>query len=211
MSRLIESSSPSVMLRLIGWGMGVYPVIAHLGLWTSLPRLAVSYLICLLLIVLLHPPHHRQLKNIVFASALIISVACLVAIDRDYLLIYLPPVIIPGMFMLLFLRSLRKGSIPLITQFQEQIKGKELSIERKNYTRKVTILWAAIFVFMILEALLVALLAPIEVWSWVTHIGNYVLIGLVLLIEFIYRKHRFKTEQGSFKQFILALSSHRWN
>ena len=197
------------MFKLMGLWIGVYPVIAHLGLWSSHPRLAVSYLVCLLLVILLYPPRYKQLINMLTATSLVIVVMTLVAFDLDYILIYLPPVAIPLGLLMVFARSLRTKEIPLITKFAMITEGK-LDDEKKIYTRRITQLWSGVFAFMVLEGCSLAIWAPIEIWSWATHIGNYVLIALVLIIEFTYRQHRFKSTNENFKQFITALVEYRW-
>ena len=198
------------MLRLVSWGIGFYPLVAHIGIWASHPRLAVSYLILLLFAILLCPPRYLRVENQVSAGLLIISVAFLAAFDLEYLLIYIPPVAIPGILLWLFMRSLGKGSEPVITKFARIMEDEELDREREIYTRQVTVIWAGVFVFMILEALILALWAPMPIWSWATHVGNYVLIATVLVAEIIYRQHRFKMDRGHIKQFILALARFRW-
>lgn len=197
------------MLKLMGVWAGMYPVIAHLGIWASFPRLAVSYLVSLILIALLFPPRYKQSGNILIASALVVSVVTLIKLNLDYLLIYLPPIIIPAGLLIIFLQSLQEEQIPVVTQFAMIIDGKSGHVER-DYTRRITQLWVGVFTFMIVEAIGLSIFASIEIWSWATHIGNYFLIALVLTLEFIYRKYRFKSNDITFKKFILALVQYRW-
>jgi len=198
------------MLRLTGVWIGIYPIVAHFGLWFSSPRLAVTYLMCLLMLVLLYPPRYRQLKNKILASSLVVTVVILAFFNLDYILIYIPPVVIPMALLVLFLQSLGKDQIPVITQFANKMAEDNLGQEQIDYTRKVTQLWVIVFAVMVVEAIGLAIFARLEIWSWFTHIGNYGLIGFVLVIEFIYRKRRFKQKGSSFKQFITALAKHRW-
>lgn len=197
------------MLRLMGFLIGFYPIVAHVGVWTAHARLAVGYLIVLLLLVLLYPPRNRELRNIIISSTILLSAAALAVFDLDYLLIYLPPVIVPGILLMIFSESLRYGQIPLITQFALNTEG-NLNDEEKIYTRHVTQLWAWIFAFMVLDAIVLAIFSPIEIWSWVSYIGNYFLIAFILITEFIYRKHRFKSKNINLKKFIAALVKYRW-
>jgi len=207
---LIENKNDAFRLRIIGWGIGIYPVVAHIGLLIFQPRLAVSYLIFLLLLILLYPPRFLRIRNLISASFLIISMMSLTAFDLDYLLIYIPPIAIPSILIFLFMRSLRKGCTPLVTRFAQMLEGDGIGYEREVYTRHVTELWVGVFGFMILVGSVLAVWAPIEIWSWVTHIGNYVLIALVLSMEIFYRQYRFKIEPVNIKQFLLALATHRW-
>jgi hypothetical protein len=55
---------------------------------------------------------------------------------------------------------------------------------------------------MVVESIILALLTPIYIWSWATHIGNYILIAIVFIVEFKYRCYKFQTQ--GFKQFIKA-------
>ena len=198
------------MLRLVSWGIGFYPLVAHIGIWTSHPRLAVSYLIILLFAILLCPPRYLRTGNQILAVLLLFSVIFLVVFELENLLIYIPPVAIPGILLWLFIRSLSKGSVPLITQFAQKMEQEELGPEREIYTRQVTVAWAGVFGFMIAEGLVLAIWAPMAVWSWATHVGNYVLIATLLLVEICYRQHRFKMGRSHIKQFILALARLRW-
>lgn len=197
------------MVRLSGALIGIYPIVAHIGIWASYPRLAVSYLVGLLLFLLLYPPRFLKLKNILVSIILLASIIYLFTVDMDIMLIYLPPILIPAVLMIVFIQSLQKDRIPLITKFALKTEV-ILDSEHMLYTRKVTILWASVFAFMVLEAIGLAVWSSQDVWSWVTHIGNYFLIALILIIEFIYRQQRFETKDSSFKNFVIQIVRHRW-
>lgn len=197
------------MLKRIDLWIGIYPIVAHLGLWTSNPRLAVGYLVGLLLVILLSPPRFSQVRNILAASLLIFGVIALGIFKLDYILVYLPPILIPAMLMIVFIQSLNSDQIPLITRFAMSIEG-DLDSERIIYTRNVTKLWVFVFAFMVIEATTLAVWSSINIWSWATHVGNYILIAFILTTEFIYRRYRFK-QNNSLKEFISALIKYRWN
>ena len=74
----------------------------------------------------------------------------------------------------------------------------------------MTQLWVAVFAFMILDAIVLAVFASTETWSWVTHIGNYLLVVIVMLLEFVVRKYYFRDDTPDFKTFVSALSRHKW-
>jgi len=196
------------MLWRTGFWIGIYPLVAHFGLWTSQPRLVVGYLLALVLFTLLSPPGFYQLKNIVFASVIVLTTISLAVFDLDRNLIYFPPVLIPTVLFIVFTQSLAVGQTPLITKFAIKSEGK-LSVEKEHYTRQVTLLWACIFFFMVIEAISLAIVTSLNTWSWFTHIGNYILIAVVLILEFSYRRYRFKSNK-SFMQFIMALIKYRW-
>lgn len=113
------------------------------------------------------------------------------------------------MLLILFAESLRYEQLPLITQFALITEG-ELNDEEKIYTRYVTQLWSGVFAFMVVEGIVLAIFTPIEIWSWVSYIGNYFLIAFILISEFIYRKQKFKSKNIKLKQFITALVKYSW-
>jgi len=196
------------MLRRKFFWIAIYPIIAHIGLWISQPRLAIGYLVVLILFILLFPPRFAQFKNIVIASLMLVCILLLAKYEHDYMLIYLPPILIPGALMIVFLQSWQEGNIPLITKFAMKMEG-DISDDRKLYTRRVTQVWTLVFALMVFEAIGLAIWTSLEVWSWFTHVGNYVVIFLVLIVEFIYRQYHFK-KNNSFKHFISKLVQHRW-
>ncbi|OTG67378.1 septation protein IspZ [Acinetobacter silvestris] len=67
------------------------------------------------------------------------------------------------------------------------------------WTRKVTIVWCFFFVMNALVALATVLFAPMHVWVIYNGFISYVLMGILLLGEFILRKHHqgFNQEQNS--------------
>lgn len=125
-----------------------------------------------------------------------------------YLLIYLPPTILPLILLVVFLRSLTATNTPIITQFAIKIEGK-LSVEKQLYTKNITKLWVIIFAFMVGQSIILAILAPLTVWSWATHIGNYILIALVIVAEFFYRQWRFGSNKMGIWRFIITLMTHK--
>ncbi len=63
-----------------------------------------------------------------------------------------------------------------------------LSPAMRKYTKIVTISWAVAFCCMAIVAVILAIWADVTVWSWVTSVGNYLLIGLMVWGEFLLRK-----------------------
>jgi uncharacterized membrane protein len=176
--------------------MVLYPIVAQFSLWLNQQNLAVIYLFLLLILNLSYPPKITKLILVIF---LCIGFVLLFIFNLVSILIYLPPTLIPMILFFVFLNSLK--NTPIITQFALKIEGK-LSFEKQQYTKKVTKLWLGIFAFMVVESIILALLTPIYIWSWATHIGNYILIAIVFIVEFKYRCYKFQTQ--GFKQFIKA-------
>jgi uncharacterized membrane protein len=109
----------------------------------------------------------------------------------------------------LFARSLRAGDMPIVTRVATKIRG-ELPVELKIYTRHVTQCWVAILIVMAVGSLLLALLASRELWSLMTNIIQYVLMGAVFVLEYAYRRWRFRhLSHESFATMIAALMTTR--
>lgn len=110
-------------------------------------------------------------------------------VDRLTLL-YLPPVAINLWFALLFGTSLRRGSLPLVSRIARLERG-ALEPELAAYTRRLTAVWTLLFLGMATESLLLALFAPIELWSWFVNVWNYVFVAALFVGEYFYRRLRY--------------------
>src|SRR5690606_37208099 len=63
------------------------------------------------------------------------------------------------------------------------------------WTRKVTIVWCIFFVLNALVALATVLFAPMQIWVLYNGFISYLLMGLLLLGEFILRKRQQRLNQ----------------
>jgi uncharacterized membrane protein len=92
--------------------------------------------------------------------------------------------------MFFFGATLRRGMESIVTSIGERARG-PLDADMRAYTRKVTLVWTVVFFCLSLEALLLALIDRTVMWSWLVHIFNPLLITVIFLSEFAYRKQRF--------------------
>lgn len=121
------------------------------------------------------------------------------------------PVLMISGLLLLFAGTLLPDKTPLITRFAMLVESEPLAIEIARYTRKVTWLWVVVFGLLLLESVLLALLAPTWLWSLFTNGLNYLIVMLVLLIEFCWRMYFLpQTSIRSFSQFLTALIRIDW-
>lgn len=116
--------------------------------------------------------------------------------------LYLPALI--NVFMLvIFSRTLFSGRT-MIEEFAMRIhsrgvKGRvTLSEERKEYCRRVTIAWCTLFLVNAIFSFLLAFIG--ELWWWSLHTGviSYLLMGMLFLGEYIWRRYRFVGDEGIF-------------
>ena len=119
------------------------------------------------------------------------------------MMLFLPPVLINCLLGFLFARTLRKGSVPLISTFAKLAHDHELDEVTLRYTRTVTKIWVGMFVFFALQSLLLAVFAPLAVWSLFTNFINYMLVVLLFFVEYQVRiRHLPQLEHPGFIGFM---------
>jgi uncharacterized membrane protein len=177
-------------------GLG-YPLLAHLAVLTHDRRLEWLALVWLLGIALSGALIQRRLWA---WSALLAGtglVYLLVMKGKGLYALYIPPVAIPAALLMLFALSLRPGEIPLVTRIARLLHDGPFADDLVVYTRHVTQLWCGICAALLLSAVLLTLLAPIELWSLMTNVIHYVVLGAVFVLEYGYRRWRFSHHEHS--------------
>jgi uncharacterized membrane protein len=113
------------------------------------------------------------------------------AFAAPQMLVYAPPVLINAALAIAFAASLRAPREPVITRFarlEHPVLPQELSL----YTRRLTVVWAALFAAMAGAALALALRGSIEAWSAFTNVVSYLLVAALFAGEHAYRRRRFR-------------------
>jgi len=174
------------------WLFLAYPLLAHLAALLHSQALAGLALVVFIAIPLLPQLlHGRRTAWLV----LLASATTLVLLARSGLamqLIYLPPILIPLSVCLVFAGSLRAGHTPLVSQLAARIRGTALPPELERYTRRVTQVWAAVLACLVTSSLLFALFASRELWSLMTNLVMYLILGAMFVLEYGYRRWRFR-------------------
>lgn len=127
---------------------------------------------------------------------------CLIMVSGNRTLLLLLPVVVSLYLLWIFAASLRDGP-PIIERFA-RLMDDDLPDFTLPYCRKITVVWCA---FLALNALLVvafALTAPLEWWALYTGLVFYLLMGALLVGEFVVRKIWFRHYQGGFADHLLA-------
>ncbi|HEX9390277.1 MAG TPA: AMP-binding protein [Usitatibacteraceae bacterium] len=139
------------------------------------------------------------------AVALSMAGAAAYGADSFAFLAYAPPLAAFAFMAVFFQRTLGPGADPLITRVARK-EHAELPAEVACYTRTLTRIWVACFVFLLLSALLLAPLLPLEQWSrWVHGLG-YVVPGLLFVGEYVFRHRYFRErEHGSLPSLIVNI------
>ncbi|GAB3187466.1 COG4648 family protein [Hydrogenophaga aquatica] len=88
----------------------------------------------------------------------------------------------------LFGLSLRGPGDALVTRLARQIMGEHLSVRKVRYTRQVTLAWTVYFLLNALVSTALFTWAPVHVWSLHANVLTGPLVGLMFLLEHLWRK-----------------------
>lgn len=169
-----------------------YPLLAHLAVMLGDRRLQWLALVWLLGISLGGALLQRRSWAWLAWFAASALTWWLVVAGHGLYALFVPPAAIPAALFLLFAGSLRPGQTPLITRVATIMHGGTLPEELVRYTRAVTVLWAAVCAALFLSAVLLAVYATPELWSLMTNLVHYLVLGAVFVIEYAWRRIRFR-------------------
>lgn len=174
-----------------------YPLLAHLAVLTHDRRLEWLALVWLLGIAMSGALIQRRLWawGALLAGAGLLY--WLVIEGNGLYALYIPPVAIPAALLMLFSLSLRTGEIPLVTRIARLMHDGPFPDDLTVYTRHVTQLWCGVCAAMVLSAVLLALFASPELWSLMTNVIHYVVLGAVFVLEYGYRRWRYSHHEHS--------------
>ena len=106
-------------------------------------------------------------------------------------LLYAPSILIPAALCWFFGRTLAAGRRPLITSVALAARPATPDY-LLHYSRRLTQLWTALFAAMSLWDLSLALFAPHGAWTFMANCGNYIVIGVAVGGEYLFRRLRFR-------------------
>jgi uncharacterized membrane protein len=108
------------------------------------------------------------------------------------LLLYTPPVVINLALCGVFARTLVGDREPLVTRIARIERSGQLPPDLARYTRNLTRAWAGFFVLMAAISVTLAVTGPLAAWSLFTNILNYLLVALFFILEYLYRRVRYR-------------------
>ena len=187
-----------------------WPLLAHAAAATGngwLAALAVLDIVLLLLLDVLARP--RAWAWLVLALALA-GLAWLARSPHAMLPVLLAPPVFVAAAGWMFARTLSAGRIPLVGRIASAIDAtpwEQMAPEVRRYTRNVTLAWAVLLFALAAADLAIAFLATPLQWSWFANIGDYVVIGGFMLVEFAYRQWRLPGRGKGLAGFARGLAS----
>ena len=176
----------SIFQRLARISLFIYPLIAHIGILMDVVIWSACYLIIVVYFNSLNLFSQHKVIGVGFTGLMCVLLYILVSAEMYASIIFLPPVLIPGWLAFIFFGSMRTEQA-LISRMAERIEGKPLDEIHLRYTRQLTAVWGTVFVLMMCEAIGLAIWTTYELWSWWVHIGNYIIIAILLLGEMMLR------------------------
>lgn len=178
-----------------------YPLLAHLAVVTHDRRLEWLALVWLLGLAVSGALMQRRL----WAWSLLLAgsglLYWLVVEGKGLYALYIPPAVIPASLFMLFALSLRAGETPLVTRIARLMHDGPLPEDLVVYTRHVTQLWCCVCAALFLSAVLLAIFATPALWSLMTNVIHYGVLGAVFVLEYGYRRWRYRhhEHQGLFQ------------
>ncbi len=174
-----------------------YPLLAHLAVILHDRRLQWLALVWLLGIAL----SGALLQRRAWAWGVLIlggaALYWLVVAGKGLIALYVPPAVIPAALFLGFAGSLRAGQTPLVTRIARLMHEGPLPDDLVVYTRHVTQLWCVVCAALFVSAVLLALFATPALWSLMTNVVHYLVLGAVFVLEYAYRRVRFRHHEHS--------------
>jgi uncharacterized membrane protein len=169
-----------------------YPLLAHLAVLRADSHLQWLALVCLSAV-----PLYPGLRALRWTSWLLfLSVSALLYalswLGGGQYALFIPPVLFPLVMGLMFGETLLPGRTALISRVASAVRKEPLPPELLRYTRAVTALWTALLMYIAVSSAILALAAPLPVWSLFANLINYLMVGVLFVLEYGYRRWRFR-------------------
>lgn len=195
-----------------------YPLFAHLAVLSGRPEL-ISASIGLLVVLALFPAL-RSRRPLAWAALLAAGLGLFAAAEsaKTQSLLLLPPIVINAFMAWVFGHTLRRGRTPLIQRIVVALHGTsdDITSEIVDYARRLTLVWALLFVALTTTNLVLSILAdpggflllaglrprvtiPLSAWSLFANVLNYAIVGTLFVVEYWLRRRRFP--QQAYKGF----------
>ena len=184
-----------------------YPLLNHFAAVLDEPRLAA---LGIALIAWALATGWLSTLAATLAAASALPLLLWLAAGLPGLLLYAPPVAINLALLAFFGRTLRAGREPLVTGFARVERGGSLPPDLALYTLHLTRAWVVFFALMAGISITLAITGPVAAWSLFSNVLNYLLVALFFVLEYIYRRVRYRHHpHASPRQMIRLLRNFR--
>lgn len=180
-----------------------YPLLVFWGLRRFAPRTIAVLGALVMILFWLREEEHRpgagQMSGRLRWAAGLTLCGVAALLNHALALLFMPVLISSGLLALFGWTLLRPPS--MVERLAVRMAGPLPEAERR-YCRSVTRVWVLFFFLNMSLALYTALGPSRELWVWYNGLASYVLIGLIFVIEMIYRHWRFRRYVGLPTDFI---------
>ena len=173
-----------------------YALTAHLSVTYGYPLPAALLLATLLALSLLRALRARDIGSLLFLGVYGLATLAMFEFAGLYGMLFLPPVAINLAVAMFFGRTLLPGQTDLITRIALHVRA-DRSERVLRYTRRVSWSWMWFSLSMALLSAVLAVDAPLEVWSLFANFLNYVLLAVFFLAEVALRRVVLRDEPES--------------
>lgn len=174
-----------------------YPLLVHFLILLEVPVVAVVGLVITSLVYFYTMLQVRQTVRTRLAwigmYALLATLGVVNLLTHTVYALYLPPVFINLALMFLFGMTLRADSMPLVERLMRmEYPNGDLPPPLVSYARNLTRVWVIYFAAIVLISLILAVTAPLEVWSLFANVLSYVFAIVLVLAQYAYRAWRYR-------------------
>ncbi|WP_018175836.1 hypothetical protein [Thioalkalivibrio sp. AKL8] len=181
-----------------------YPVAVILGVMLEIPLLPLVILATLILVTVWGSL--AITGRGVLAVILALGIAVLLLGGVANWVLYALPVLIMGLLSLLFARSLRARSTPLITRYALAMGASDTPAVHR-YTRNLTVTWAVLCGALAIVSAWLALFASATTWALFANGINYLLLAGLFLLEYPLRRWLLRDEpRNGFLAYLVELA-----
>lgn len=184
-----------------------FPLLSHLGASLGEPRL--SALGAALVVGVVLAGHFGGIRATLL-TLLFLGLGLALAALFPAAVLFTPPLVLNLALCAAFAGTLHGGREALVSRFARAERGGDLPPDLVRYTRRLTAAWAGFFAMMAATSLSLALWGTIFSWSLFTNLVNYVLVVLFFVLEYSYRRVRFRHyEHAKPRELIRRIAAYR--
>lgn len=176
-------------------GMVFYPLLVHLLIKLDMPWVAVTGLVitsAIYVFLVVNMQRRTGAHSGWVALYLFLTAAGIWSLYAgNVYALFVPSVIINLVLGASFATSLRASGVPIVEWFVRlEFGGNPPPPRLARFARRATFAWVVYFSGIALLSLALAMMAPLEVWSLVVNVLNYVFAITLLFVQYLYRSLR---------------------
>jgi len=167
----------------------LYPYLVYRGIQAGVVWFAPAVIASIYLYQAFKAPN----TYLLFKQLDIVFLLALGSVFYQDLIAKVIPVFIQLSLMIFFGKTLKEGNGPSLIERFASLDFPNIPPVISQYCRYLTIMWTAFFAFNIVACMVLALFAPTSWWAIYTGVMIFVLSGVLMIGEYIWRHFYFRT------------------